>query len=1557
MSLRTTPARTHRRIAAFLATTVVVALPVAALGPVPQASAAAPTLSYVGSASAAPTSTSHTVRIPANVAAGDTLLLFVTSNSRSGTLTGPAGWTLLQSREGSASRGRVWTRKATSTDANANVTARTSVTVKSEVSVAAYRSSAGTSAVTASASATVAGAATAHRTPATSASQAGSWLVSYWAGKAASAPTWTAPTNAPRRTGANGVGANLISGILSDSKGAVGKGALAARLARTNKSISTSQLFSVVVSPGVEPANRAPVATFTSSCTVLNCTFDASGSSDPDGNPLTYTWAYGDTATGTGVTSAHHYAKTGTRNVTLTVSDGKVTTQLVKPVTATYAEPLPGHTGLVPETPRIGLPKFLEANNGPAEINDIEVVGDRVYVVGTFAKVVNDVRANGATPANTTSYAQPYVAAYDLNTGLVDPAFNPTFAGNGSFDVNALEASPDGTRVYVAGGFNSVNGVAKKAVVELDPDTGDTVTGFTADTDARSTELAVTDSTVYIGGRFTHVNGIPRVSLAAVNALTGAVDTGFVNNLSGGIGVNGGLTVQKLLITHDGGKLVVIHTGRQINGQDRYGIGIIDTATKALLPWRTRLWDDNLQFVGGVQRIISGSIAPDDSWFVVSSGSGGDRPPINDTVVAYSMSGGNDVQPKWISRCFDSVYTTAISEKAVYIGGHFAWNESPSAQDPFPGAADVGYGTGQGLSGYGLGDQVVNREHIGALNPVDGKALEWNPGSNSNIGNTAMALTPRGLITGGDATAQGSQPVGSVAFYDSDDVAAPNGVETTITTPIAGRVLQAAHDFTIEGTATAPTGVRKVFIEVQNRASGQWLQPDLETWGGAANFEATVTPTSATTATWSVTLNVPDNLKLLARARAQGEGTTPRPEDPTKAIKKFETFSLDDAPPVLTYATPAAGVVTTKTFLISGNVADDFGVTGISMTLKDAAGRYLQDDGTVDSTYNSIGIAPDVPNATSTTWSKEVSVPTEGAWTAQSRAHDTGGNSSLDTVDRLWNVTEGGQAPSVSISTPGSVVPPTTPQAVTVTPGQPMTFSGTATDDGTIHSVYVAMLNNSTGENLTVDGTWGIDNGLNAYKLPVTPDVQSYNWSWTTPQNLTPGNYTFAVLATDDEGITTPTASWAVMTMNAVVTGDVPPKATITPAGVQAPSENLTLNLTGQATDDNGVAEVRLVVKDLDTSRYYHQDGSVTSSYASIPADVTNVNATSTPWSRTLVLPNQGNWNVTAYAVDTVGQRDLATTNATARYPIYPGDVAPTLTDNLLAPTENSAFTEGRIFVSGRAEDTNNAPNQTAATSKVEVAIIDGTGKFLTSTGTFAVAESWRAAFLTSPGTPGSNFSYTTPVVPAGSYTVKVRAIDQHGLVTATPSVRHVTVTIPPGNTKPVAVLPEPTCTENVCQFDAKNSTDENAATLTYTWNFGAGAGSGTGPNPKKTYTAPGTYVVTLTAKDEWGVSSDPVTRNVTVAEPAANTAPAPVIQLPSCNHLTCNFSAVGTTDNPGDAITYAWNFGDTANNTANGSATSHVFSVPGTYTVTLTATDGWGDSAQVTRNVTVTGP
>ena len=1766
MFLRHAPARARHRLVLLLVAALVATLPSLGLGAVTAADAADPVLSHVATSSSAGNRLNHTVQVPAAVQAGDTLVLFMTANSLSGTVGSPAGWTLLRGGDGTATRGRAWTKQATAADAGANVTVTSTTTIKDTMTVSAYRSNGGTSSVTASAQVSGTTAATTHTSPAVAVAQAGSWLVNSWSEKSSTDQTWTAPTNSTSRANPAATGSGKVSSLVADSNGPVATGTAAGRAARTSASGSATQLFSVVISPGTgtgTPVNQAPVASFTATCSAMTCNFDASGSSDPDNDPLTYAWSYGDGTNGTGVTASRTYTTTGSKTVTLTVGDGKTTTQTTRTASPTNggtttatlshvgaassagnrtshsvripstvqagdvlvlfmtvnslsgtlgnptgwtalqskngtatrgrawtkrataadanalvsvassstikdtmsvaayrstgtspsvtasaqtagttsttshtspsvavtqagswlvnswsekssttqtwtrpsssttranpaatgsgkisslmadsnaavatgtaagrvartsasgsgtqlfsvvvspgtgsttppptSEPLPNHAGIVPQVARTDMPRI---SNG--EIFDIEVVGNRVFVAGTFTSIQNQ-RSN-----NTASYAQAGLASYNLDTGLVDTSFRPDFAGA---DLFSVEATPDGTKLYAAGTFTSVNGVARRGLVRLDPNTGAPVSGFTADTDARVTEIAATNSTVYLGGRFIRVNGVPRVSLAAVDAVTGAVDTGFVNDVTSGIGVNGGLTVQKLLVTHDGKKLLVVHTGRRVAGQERLGIALIDTATKQLLPWRTRLWDDNLQFVGGVQRIFAAAIAPDDSYFVVTSGSGGDRPPINDTAVAYSFEGGDQVEPKWVSRAFDSVYSVAISEKAVYLGGHFQWNESPTAPDPWPGQDDIGYGTGQGLSAYSLGDGVVNREHLGALNPVDGKAVEWDPGSNSYEGNKAMVVTPRGLITGGDATTQGGSNVGRLAFFDFDSVTAPNGVETEITEPIMGRVLASGKEFSVKGTASATGGVNRVEVEIQRRDNGQYLQDNLTSWGGSNTITATLANPGAASTSWSLALTIPGNVKLRGLARTVATSGT---GDASKAVKNFETFGLDDAPPTVSYSAPASGLVRTKTFTVSGTTADDRGVVSLSMTLRDDAGRYLQGDGTADTSRNTFRIVPDVPGATSSTWSREFTVPTEGNWRAQIRATDTGGQSSLDTTDRTWTVTENGQTPTVAISAPGSVVPPTAPQPVTVQPGGKVTFSGTATDDGTIKSVYVAMLNNSTGENLTTDGTWGIDNGLNLYKLPAgnvtapTGTDRSYRWTWTTPQNVTPGNYTFAVLAEDNDGMATPQSAWALMTMNAVVNGDQPPKALIAPSGTQPPSQSLSLNLTGTATDDQGVAEVRLVLKELDTSKYLQPDGTVASGYASVPATVASPNATSTAWSRTVTLPVQGNWNVTAYAVDTAGQRDLAATGATARYPIYPGDTPPEFNAALLAPTNGTTFQDGKIFVSGRAED-----DQSMA--KVEVAIVNSAGRYLSSSGTFG-NESWRTAFLTSPGTPGSNFSYTTPVVPPGDYTVKVRAIDQHDLVTTDPPTRTVTVTHPPGNAAPVAVQADPVCTRNVCQFDARGSTDENATTLTYAWNFGNGTGAG--PNPKRTYTAPGSFTVTLTATDEWGVTSAVASKTVTISEPADNAAPEPVINQPACAGLTCNFSAVGTVDpNTGDTVSYAWSFGDPTtglNDSRTGSSTSHVFSAPGTYTVTLIATDGWGRAKSVTRQVTVTAP
>ena len=61
--------------------------------------------------------------------------------------------------------------------------------------------------------------------------------------------------------------------------------------------------------------NVPPVASFTSSCTDLTCSFDASESSDSDGTITGYAWNFGDGTTGTGETTSHTYATAGSKTV------------------------------------------------------------------------------------------------------------------------------------------------------------------------------------------------------------------------------------------------------------------------------------------------------------------------------------------------------------------------------------------------------------------------------------------------------------------------------------------------------------------------------------------------------------------------------------------------------------------------------------------------------------------------------------------------------------------------------------------------------------------------------------------------------------------------------------------------------------------------------------------------------------------------------------------------------------------------------------------------------------------------------------------------------------------------------------------------------------------------------------------------------------------------------------------------------------------------------------------------------------------------------------------
>jgi len=81
--------------------------------------------------------------------------------------------------------------------------------------------------------------------------------------------------------------------------------------------------------------NVAPIASFMAGVNGQSVAFDASGSSDMDGDALTYSWNFADGTTATGVAPTHVYEQAGTYDVVLSVSDGQTTTSITKTVSVT----------------------------------------------------------------------------------------------------------------------------------------------------------------------------------------------------------------------------------------------------------------------------------------------------------------------------------------------------------------------------------------------------------------------------------------------------------------------------------------------------------------------------------------------------------------------------------------------------------------------------------------------------------------------------------------------------------------------------------------------------------------------------------------------------------------------------------------------------------------------------------------------------------------------------------------------------------------------------------------------------------------------------------------------------------------------------------------------------------------------------------------------------------------------------------------------------------------------------------------------------------------------
>jgi PKD repeat protein len=296
------------------------------------------------------------------------------------------------------------------------------------------------------------------------------------------------------------------------------------------------------------------------------------------------------------------------------------------------------------------------------------------------------------------------------------------------------------------------------------------------------------------------------------------------------------------------------------------------------------------------------------------------------------------------------------------------------------------------------------------------------------------------------------------------------------------------------------------------------------------------------------------------------------------------------------------------------------------------------------------------------------------------------------------------------------------------------------------------------------------------------------------------------------------------------------------------------------------------------------------------------------------VYTTAGTFTATLTVTDNQGATDTETTTIT--------------TENNVAPVAAAAVTPG----SGKSVFTTFSFSSAGSTDS------DGT----------IVGYSWDFGDG-SPldGSPNPTHVYAT----AGNRTATLTVTDDNGATNSkTVSVNTVDNVAP---TAAAQVTPGSGKTSiTTFTFGSVGSADSDGS-FTRSWDFGDGSPAATSASPTHLYNAAGNYTVTLTVTDDNGATAT-ATVPVSVLDNVLPTV-APTVNLTSGTTATnFNFTA-NAADSDGTVTAYLWTFGDgTFATTAN--PTNKKFNTPGTYNVTVRATDNNGaqkTSAPITITVT----
>ena len=228
--------------------------------------------------------------------------------------------------------------------------------------------------------------------------------------------------------------------------------------------VARSVEIRLVPQGAIIPRNQTPTAAFAVSAPTEEgtpITFDASTSTDEDGNIVSYAWTFGDGTSATGVTASKTYSRAGTYTVILTVTDDRGGTDTISSsvVVATTAAPT-ADIKFSPGAPGIRETVFF-TGEGSRAVTGRQIVsydwqfGDggsdtgvraQYEAIGTYLislTVTDDIGKKGTT----TAIVEVAEKAGGLFGSFTFSPTNPGIDQSVFFDASA-STSPDGIKTY-----------------------------------------------------------------------------------------------------------------------------------------------------------------------------------------------------------------------------------------------------------------------------------------------------------------------------------------------------------------------------------------------------------------------------------------------------------------------------------------------------------------------------------------------------------------------------------------------------------------------------------------------------------------------------------------------------------------------------------------------------------------------------------------------------------------------------------------------------------------------------------------------------------------------------------------------------------------------------------------------------------------------------------------------------------------------------------------------------------------------------------------------------